>query len=137
MCKYTYKMSENCEIGLKYYNEKQYEKALEYFQLAADNGNAVAQDKLGIMYHKGYGVEKSYQKAVEYYQLSADNGYSNAQINLDNLKSSKEYIQYELLEQRKIHELLKQQIEFLETQIKYRPGGSGYKEVKEHFESLT
>jgi TPR repeat protein len=120
------------------YDMKQSDKkAFEYYQLSADQGLDVAQNNLGIMYQIGYGVEKSYQKAVEYFKLAADNGYSDAQINLDNLKSSKPYIQYELLEQRKIHEILKQQIEFLEIQIKYRLGGSGYKEVKEHFESLT
>ena len=147
MCKYTYKMSKNYEIGLKFYNEKQYDKALLYYQLAADQGNSGAQNNLGIMYDYGYGVEKSYQKAVEYYQLAADKGFARVHNNLDILKSSKKYIQYELLEQQKINELLKQQIEVLKIDnqelkeeilhLKYRPGGSEYQVVKEHFESLV
>jgi len=117
--------------------EKSYQTALEYYQLAADQGLAYAQYNLGYMYDNGYGVEKSYQKAVEYYQLAADQGFANAQFNLGNMYASKKYIQYELLEHQKIIEHLKQQIEFLELQIKYQPGGSGYQETKKHFESLV
>jgi len=188
MFKYTYKMSENYEIGRKFFDEKQYEKALEYYQLSADQGFAKAQNNLGNIYRKqsyqkaleyyqlaadqgfayaqynlgnmyyygygveqsyqkaieyfqlaadqgfvkaqhnlgymyqyGYGVEKSYQKAVQYIQLAADQGDSDAQHNLDSLKSSIEYIQYELSEQLKINDLLRQQIEHLETELKYEP----------------
>jgi TPR repeat protein len=138
-------------LGNMYFNgngvEQSYHTALEYYQLAADQGLADAQNNVGYMYGTGNGVEKSYQKAVEYYQLAADQGDSYAQNNLNYLKSSKQYIRYELLEQRKINERLIQQIEFLMTDIralkeeilhlKYQPGGSGYQETKEHFESLT
>jgi len=166
-------MSENYQIGRKFYNEKEYDKALEYFllatyqgfakaqynlgymyengygveksslkaleyyQLAADKGFAKAQYNLGNMYRNGYGVEQSYQKALEYYQLAADQGLKEAQHNLSKLKSSKKYICYVLLEHQKIIEHLKQQIEFLELQIKYQPGGSSYQETKKHFESLA
>jgi TPR repeat protein len=75
-------MSENYEIGLKYYDEKQYDKALEYFLLDADKGFANAQNNLGYMYQNGYGVEKSDMKAVQYYQLAADKGFASAQNNL-------------------------------------------------------
>ena len=126
---------------------KFYRKAVEYYQLSADQGDASAQYKLGYMYKNGYGVEQSYQKVIEYYQLAADQGNTKAQRNVDYIKSSKEYIKYELLEQRKINELLKQQIEVLKIDnqelkeeilhLKYRPGGSEYQVVKEHFESLA
>ena len=79
MCKYTYKMSENYQIGLKLYNEKQFDKAFEYFQLASDQDLKEAQCSLGFMYKNGYGVEKSYQKAIEYYQLATDQGLKEAQ----------------------------------------------------------
>jgi len=128
-------------LGLMYeigYDGKQsYQKALEYFQLAADQGSAIAQCNLGYMYKNGYGVEKSFQKALEYVQLAADQGLAEAQYNLCLLKSSIKYIQYELSEQLKMNDLLRQQIEFLEIQLKYEPDDNGYQETKEHFESLT
>jgi TPR repeat protein len=128
MCKYTYKMSENYDIGLKFYYEKQYDKALEYFRLAANKGLASAQYNLGHMYFDGYSVEKSIMKSVQYFQLAADQGFALAQHNLDSLKSSIEYIQYELSEQLKINDLLRQQIEMLETQLQYEPDDKMYSE---------
>jgi len=133
-------MSENYDIGLKYYSKKQYDKALEYFRLAADQGFPFAQSNLGYMYQNGYHVEKSIMKAFEYFQLAADQGFLFAQSNLDYLKSSIEYIQYELSEQLKINDLLRQQIEMLETQLQYEPDDNDDQEVlcseKEPIKSL-
>ena len=55
---------------------------MEYYQLAADQGNADAQNNLGYSYSSGEGVEQDYEKAVEYYQLAADQGNADAQYNL-------------------------------------------------------
>ncbi|AUJ70629.1 tetratricopeptide repeat protein [Pseudoalteromonas sp. NC201] len=49
-------------------------KAVEYYQLAAEQGNARAQCNLGVMYEKGKGVAQSDEKAVKYYQLAAGQG---------------------------------------------------------------
>ena len=47
-------------------------KAAEWFQKAADQGNADAQFWLGCMYQNGSDVERSYEKAVEWFQKAAD-----------------------------------------------------------------
>lgn len=47
-------------------------KAAEWFQKAADQGNADAQFWLGCMYQNGSGVERSYEKAVEWFQKAAN-----------------------------------------------------------------
>lgn len=124
--------------------EKSYEKAVKYFQLAADQGCIEAQFNLGHMYENGEGVEQSYEKAVEYFQLAAEQGNKTAQKALKNLLSSKEYIEYALLEQLKINkslnkcvQKLKGEIEDLKLQIKYMPNGAGYQEAKEDFEELA
>jgi len=62
--------------------KQNYTKALAYYQLASDQGNADAQSTLGFMYNNGQGVEQNYAKAVEYYQLAADQGCARAQCNL-------------------------------------------------------
>ncbi|WP_262975344.1 tetratricopeptide repeat protein [Pseudoalteromonas piscicida] len=57
-------------------------KAVEYFQLAAEQGEAGAQFNLGVMYERGKGVAQSDEKAVEYFQLAAEQGDADAQCNL-------------------------------------------------------
>ena len=69
-------------LGSYHYKHQNYEKAVEYYQLAADQNNADAQLWLGYCYDHGYGVTQDYEKAVEYYQLAADQGNASAQNNL-------------------------------------------------------
>jgi len=61
---------------------KDYGKALEYFRLAADAGNAEGWRGLGVMYANGYGVEMDYGKAREYNLLAAGRGDAKAYNNL-------------------------------------------------------
>lgn len=48
----------------------------------ANQGEAEAQNRLGVMYHEGQGVRQNHTKAVEWYQKSANQGVSQAQYNL-------------------------------------------------------
>lgn len=56
-----------------------YDTALGAWQPLANQGDAVAQFNLALMYHRGLGVTASEQKAVQWYQKSASNGYVKAQ----------------------------------------------------------
>ena len=49
---------------------------------AADQGNAGAQKKLGVLYQTGLGVPKDLTKAAELYQKAADRGNAGAQNDL-------------------------------------------------------
>ena len=51
-----------------------YGKAMEYFQLAADLGNAEGWRDIGYLYEYGLGVEQDYAKALEYYSLAVERG---------------------------------------------------------------
>ena len=51
-------------------------------QKAAQNGNAAAQNSLGVCYANGQGVTQSYTEAVKWYRKAADQGYAVAQNNL-------------------------------------------------------
>jgi TPR repeat protein len=48
----------------------------------AEQGKAIAQNKLGNMYTKGEGVPQDYAEAVKWYRKAADQGYAAAQFNL-------------------------------------------------------
>lgn len=53
--------------------------AAEEYQEAAGQGDADAQNNLGLMYANGHGVPKNDSKAVEWLQKAADQGHANAQ----------------------------------------------------------
>src|SRR5262245_39820250 len=52
------------------------------YQKAADQGNAAAQNNLGVQYENGQGVTKDLGKAAELYQKAADQGDATAQRHL-------------------------------------------------------
>ena len=62
--------------------EKDYSRALGYFQKAADAGYTPAIRYLGTMYRDGYGVETDYDKALVYYRKAADAGDPLAMNNM-------------------------------------------------------
>lgn len=72
------------QMGLAdYYRNKQdYANTFYWEQKLANQGHAVAQYNLGVMYDKGYGVRQDYAKAVEWYTKSANQGDAQAQNNL-------------------------------------------------------
>ena len=55
---------------------------VEWYQKAAQQGDAQAQFNLGEMYRRGHGVTQDYEKAVEWYQKAAQQGDAQAQFNL-------------------------------------------------------
>jgi SEL1 protein len=62
--------------------EKNYAKALQYFQMSADQGYVEGHFLLGIMYYFGYGVKKDYKMAVKYFNLAAQLGHVLGYFNL-------------------------------------------------------
>ncbi len=57
-------------------------EALNWYRLAAEQGNARAQHYLGVMYAKGKGVPQDDAEALKWYRLAAEQGYAAAQYNL-------------------------------------------------------
>lgn len=70
------------EKGVKYYNEMNYDLAVEYYSKAAELGHAVAQNALGDCFYLGDGVEKDYEQAVRWYIKAAELGSAIVQLNL-------------------------------------------------------
>ncbi len=83
---------ESEEFGMDF--PKDYEKAFEWYQKAADQGSINAQFHLGLMYHKGLGVEANYEKAVEWYQKAVDQGHARARKCLIQIKMENGTYQY-------------------------------------------
>jgi len=56
-----------------------YQSALQKWGPLAEQGHAIAQFNLALLYHSGSGISLDEQKAVEWYKKSAQNGYYKAQ----------------------------------------------------------
>ncbi len=59
-----------------------YRTAMAEWRPLAEQGDAVAQYNLGLMYYKGLGVPQDYKEAVKWYRLAAEQGDADAQNNL-------------------------------------------------------
>ncbi len=75
------------EIGNRSYlgqkgANKDYSKALIWYQKAAAVGSAGAQVNLGLMYAQGQGVAQDYAQALTWYRKAADQGLASAQSNI-------------------------------------------------------
>jgi TPR repeat protein len=59
-----------------------YATALNMWRERADEGDAVAQNYLGVHYQLGLGISQDYAEAAKWYVQSAENGNPDAQRNL-------------------------------------------------------
>ena len=62
--------------------EQNFKEAFKWYQKAADQGRAKAQNILGSMYAEGKGVEQDLKKALKCYQKAAEQGDATGQISL-------------------------------------------------------
>ncbi len=69
-------------IGYSFGVQQDYKKALKWYRKAAEQGNALAQANLGVMYRNGYGVEQNDNEAVKWYCKAAEQGGAMGQGNL-------------------------------------------------------
>ncbi len=68
--------------ALDAFNQGDYELARRLWQPSAEQGDADAQNYLGILYHLGLGMDKDYRKGAEWYRRAAESGNAYAQRNL-------------------------------------------------------
>ena len=75
--------------GMDAYNNGDCATAVKEWTTLAEQGEAIAQFNLGLMYDNGEGVLQDYKTAVKWYTLSVEQGFADAQFNLG-LKYHKE-----------------------------------------------
>jgi TPR repeat protein len=72
-----------------YYNgtgvAQDYKQAHTWYLKAAEQGDADAQNALGVMYQEGHGVARNMKDAIAWYKKAAERGHAKAQTNLGNL----------------------------------------------------
>ncbi|WP_104741355.1 tetratricopeptide repeat protein [Helicobacter ailurogastricus] len=82
VCYANSQADEYYKMAKSYDENKDYAKALQYLQKAADMGDARAYYTLGVLYTQGEKVEKAYFKAVQYFQKAAEMGNAFSYYNL-------------------------------------------------------
>jgi uncharacterized protein len=70
--------------GIAAYDAGDYAAAFTEFRPLAQQGDARAQTKLGILYQIGEGVERNQKEALKWYRRAAKQGDANAQYELGN-----------------------------------------------------
>jgi len=65
-----------------YHDKGEFETAAIGYQKSADEGVAVAQNNLGVMYYEGRGVTQDLTQAVNWFRKAADQGLVDAQFNI-------------------------------------------------------
>lgn len=61
---------------------KDYNQAKRWLEKASEQGDASAQNALGIIYLRGLGGDKNLSKSEYYYRLAANQNHENAQLQL-------------------------------------------------------
>jgi|GEM_PF-7018102 len=69
-----------CEFGIG--EELDMAGAAKLYEMAAEQGNAEAQNRLGECFYRGDGVEQDYEKAVQWYAKAAEQGLPEGENNL-------------------------------------------------------
>ena len=64
------------------YNSGDYKSAARLFRPFAEQGNADAQNNLGVIYANGQGVPQDYVEAVKWYRMAAEQSNAYAQYSL-------------------------------------------------------
>lgn len=77
-------------LGVYYYDKKDYNKSLDYFLIAGEKGNALAQNQIGIFYAEGLGVKQDKVQATEWFKKAAEQGVVLAQRILGDIYSEEE-----------------------------------------------
>ncbi len=70
------------EAGVEAYQRGDYATALTKFRPLAQQGDARAQYKLGLIYSKGQGVPQDYAEALYWYRQAAEQGDASGQFGL-------------------------------------------------------
>ncbi len=75
-------VSASYEEGLRAAEKDDYKTAFKKWQKLAQNGDALVQATVAVLYHTGQGVARNYEKAFYWYKKSAEKGNAQSQANL-------------------------------------------------------
>ncbi len=81
-------IADDVEEGRAAIGARQYEKAMRLLLPKAREGNAVAQNAVGILYRNGWGVRQDHSEALAWFRRAADQGDARGQFNIGRVYES-------------------------------------------------
>jgi HJR/Mrr/RecB family endonuclease len=97
------------KLGETAYNKEDYKNAAFWYRKTAEQGYAIGQNNLGLMYERGWGVPQDDKEAAIWYHKAAEQGNASAQKNLGWLYENGRGLQRDLKEAIKWYQLAKNQ----------------------------
>jgi uncharacterized protein len=91
--------AQDYQKGWEAYEQGEYEAAAQEWHPLAEQGNAEAQFRLGVMYSGGIGVPKNDVEALKWFRLAAEQGNVAAKAHLNTLYSTGEMVHLSDFEQ--------------------------------------
>jgi len=85
-------------LALVYALREDFDEALKWWSLAAEQGMVAAQYSIGCLYAEGRGVPRDPSRAAIYFRRPAEQGHAPAQYNLGNLYLQGEGVPYDASE---------------------------------------
>ena len=76
-------VSADFQKGVDAYDRRDYATALREWKPLAEQGNADAQNNLGVIYNNGWGVLLDFVRAHMWFNIAASSGNTNASKNRD------------------------------------------------------
>lgn len=80
------------ELGGWYYEERRFDLALKYYEMAAEYKLVDAYDCLGYIWYYGRTGEKDFEKAFKYYSLAAEGGITEAAYKVADMYKNGYYV---------------------------------------------
>lgn len=80
-------------LGGYYYDKKDFDLALKYYEMADSYGDEWAPEGLGYIWYYGRTGEKDYKKAFEYYTRAAKNGSLTSEMKIADMYKNGYYVE--------------------------------------------
>ena len=93
------------QAGMDANNRGDYATALREWRPLAEQGDALAQYNLGILYFNGGGVPKDYQQALRWFRLAADQGEALAQTKIAIMYDDGQGVPHDIVQAHKWYNL--------------------------------
>lgn len=80
-------------LGGYYYEQKDFDLALKYYEMADSYGNPWAPEGLGYIWYYGRTGEVDYKKAFEYYSKASENGFLRSRMKIADMYRNGYYVE--------------------------------------------
>ncbi|MBC8986998.1 SEL1-like repeat protein [Pedobacter sp. N36a] len=113
-------------LGYLHDLKAEYEKALEYYKLGAEEENEISAFNFAILNSKGLGTPKNNELAIKYFELSAVLGYPNAHMELARIYRNEKGFQDEKKVEIHLKEARAADLEIPEELLEKKKGWFGF-----------